>query len=70
MSQGNAEPAVKAYIGPLPAGEIGYSFETDVAPTRYRQFFGKPGAIWSEGGLGVQDVSTEKGTVFIPVKVL
>lgn len=70
MNQGNAEPAVKAYLGPLPAGETGYSFVTDVPPSRERNFPAGRGAIWCEGDPGVHDLPDNQGVVFIYVKVL
>ncbi|MBC2835009.1 hypothetical protein [Paragemmobacter straminiformis] len=70
MNQGNAEPAVKAYLGPLPQGATGYSFVTDIPPSRERNFPAGRGAIWCEGGEGVRDLPGQQGTVFIPVEVL
>lgn len=70
MNQGNHYPAVKAYTGPLPDGVKGYSFVTDVPPTTYRPFFGKPGVMWVDGSPGVRDVKGQRNTVCISVMVL
>ena len=70
MNQGNAEAAVKAYLGPLPEGQSGYSFVTDIPPSRERNFLAGRGAIWCEGDEGVLDLPGQKDTVFIPVRVL
>lgn len=70
MNQGNAEPAVKAYLGPLPKGETGYSFVTEIPPGRERNFPAGRGAIWCEGDPGVQDHPELSGVVLIAVEVV
>ena len=67
---GNGPACVKAYLGPLPVGEAGYSFRTGVPPSHYRSFFGVKGAIWDEGATGVLDVPGLRGHVKIPVEVI
>ncbi len=46
---GGGAPCVKAFVGPLPDGQFGYSFTTEVSPTRHRYFFGIPGVEWMDG---------------------
>ena len=70
LSAGNGPPCVKAFLGPLPAGTSGYTFETSVNPTRTRNFMGLRGAVWVEGAKGVSDVAGQSGHVSIPVKVI
>jgi hypothetical protein len=62
---GNAGPRVKAYSGRLPANTLGYEFETDVAPTNSRVFFGELGAEWVEGSPGVNPVPNQPDHVKI-----
>lgn len=70
MCAGNGPPCVKAYVGPLPEGVSGYTFETSVQPTHQRRFFGLSGAIWEDGQTGVQEHPTDNGCVMIEVKIV
>jgi hypothetical protein len=67
---GNADAAVRAYIGPLPQGTQGYTFTTEAKPTRDRAFFGKPGVEWIDGSADVHAVPGRTGFVFIWVKAM
>ncbi|HET7410816.1 MAG TPA: hypothetical protein VFJ13_11510, partial [Paracoccaceae bacterium] len=46
---GNGSPSVKAFLGPLPRGQTGYTFSTETPPTRFCMFVGMRGAEWQEG---------------------
>lgn len=70
MVAGNGPPCVKAFVGRLPEGAKGYTFETEVEPTRRRNFVGDAGAVWEFGNPGVFDVGGMDGFVGIAVKVL
>ena len=67
---GAGEPCVKAYLGPLPPGQSGYTFMTEVAPTRPRSFWGTDGVVWEEGSAGVFPVEEDRGYVKIAVEVI
>jgi hypothetical protein len=60
---------VKAYLGPLPAGETGYTFTSHIVPTRIRSHMGKDMAVWIEESPGVLDVLGESETVCIQVEI-
>jgi hypothetical protein len=70
ITAGNGPACVKAFVGPLPPDEDGYTFETDVAPTRHRKFFGIVGAVWEDGDVGVEEVPENRAFVRIPVRVI
>jgi hypothetical protein len=67
---GNAEPAVRAYVGPLPDGENGYSFRTSATPSRKRCFYGRDAVEWIEGHPDVHAVPGNAEYVFIWVEVI
>ncbi len=67
---GNGPPCVRAYVGPLRTGDIGYNFTTEVPPSKVRSHFGRNMAVWEEGSLGVQYVVGLVDTVFIDVVVI
>lgn len=70
MSAGGGPECVKAFLGPLPAGETGYTFRMSILPTRPRNFSGIAGAVWEEGTDGVTDVPNKPGFVQIPVRIV
>ena len=51
-------------------GEIGYTFQSDVVPTRPRNFGGSAGVVWEEGSVGVRQVPIKSGFVQIPVRIV
>lgn len=53
---GNGPPCVKAFLGPLPKHENGYSFRTSIAPSGYGMNFGRKFAKWEDGASGVETV--------------
>lgn len=67
---GSGPECVKAFAGPLPTGEVGYTFHTDVLPTRKRRFWGTDGFVWEEGTDGVSDVPDKPGFVQISVRIV
>lgn len=67
---GNAAPRVKAFKGPLPESERGYTFETPAVPSRDENFHGTPGVSWIEGDPGVFDVPGLPGYVGIEVRIV
>ena len=66
---GNGPACVKAYLGPLPEGETGYTFTSGIAPTRISSHMGKEMAVWAENSPGVSDVVGQNDTVSIAVKI-
>lgn len=70
MVAGNGPACVKAFAGPLPEGDIGYTFATDTAPTRYRNFVGRRGAVWEFGTPGVVEITGGADCVAITVRIL
>ena len=70
MVAGNGPACVKAFVGPLPDSETGYTFRTSVKPSAYRDFFGDAGAVWNEDDEGVADVQGAPGYVCIPVEIV
>ena len=67
---GNGDASVKAYIGPLPTGQQGYEFETNVPPSRSDRFlFGRAMAEWTDGDPGVCLVPGHADYVKIAVRV-
>ena len=66
---GNGPPCVKAYLGPLPPGETGYTFTTAIVPDRIRSHLGKDKAVWIEESPGVLDVAGQHATVCIAVEI-
>ena len=70
LSAGGGPESVKAFLGPLPAGETGYTFHTDTKPTRPRNFGGFAGVVWEEGSDGVTEVPEMPGFVQIPVRIV
>jgi len=67
---GNGPPCVKAFVGSLPPGRAGYTFTTNVEPTRSRMFIGGEGAVWFEGAEGVEPVDGHPDFVKIKVTVI
>lgn len=67
---GNGPACLKAYVGPLPDGTLGYSCVCELAPTRQRNFVGKRGAVWDDGTPGVEEVPGHPDFVRIAVRVL
>ena len=70
ITAGGGPECVKAFLGPLPSGLIGYTFMTEVAPTRHRNFGGIEGAVWEEGTAGVMPVPNRPDFVQIPVRII
>lgn len=70
MVAGNGPASVKAYLGPLPTGDTGYTFITGVTPTRFSSFFGRAAAVWEEETKDVNPVVGQNGTVCIVVEVV
>lgn len=68
--KGNWKAKVKAFIGPLPDGMNGYSFETDLDPSGTEIYGGRDGCYWLEDDDGVFDVTVLRGYVGINVTVL
>lgn len=67
---GNGPPCVKAYIGPLPEHETGYSFKTSISPSATRRFWGELGVVWTEGAHGVNPVNGHNEYVCIAVEII
>ncbi len=67
---GNGLAKVKAYVGRLPKGALGYEFITDAPPTSRSKHMGKPVAYWNEDQKGVFDVTGKPGFVGIEVEIV
>lgn len=67
---GGGKDCVQAYVGPLPERHAGYSFTTEVRPTRVTSHMGRLCAVWEEDSPGVFDVTEKPPYVGIKVTVI